>query len=279
MSIILRLLVSQLDHKEVRASQRRLQKRVGKIRSRLSPAEIGELRSLELAGQLVPCGPSLAVNGALRIAAAAKLLKLGPSRARLRPQTARPVLCRVAVVEDSVEVARLTRLPQRPLTCGGGGGGASAWPRAVSGPRRPKTAPVTLYSSHVVDPEEGVSGRLLIARPPPRQVWRPQQQQQRRMSDYSEDSVEVAETQAKRAEMQRALLDNELCTTAELAARQTHFIADLRRWLDANPAANLNADPEWTSRRPQTPADCRRGSSRAMTHQGDDGRRTADLRF
>ena len=68
----------QLDDREVRLRQNNLKSRVSKIKSHLEPKDVKEIRELEMQGKLKPMYNSLNTNSALRIAATAKRLNMGP---------------------------------------------------------------------------------------------------------------------------------------------------------------------------------------------------------
>ena len=68
----------QLDDREVRLRQNNLKNRVSKIKSHLEPKEVKEIRELEMQGKLKPMYNSLNTNSALRIAATARRLNMGP---------------------------------------------------------------------------------------------------------------------------------------------------------------------------------------------------------
>ena len=67
-----------LNDREVRLRQNNLKNRVSKIKSYLEPKDVKEIRELDMQGKLKPMYNSLNTNSALRIAATARRLKMGP---------------------------------------------------------------------------------------------------------------------------------------------------------------------------------------------------------
>ncbi|XP_064649650.1 uncharacterized protein LOC135501451 [Lineus longissimus] len=67
----------ELDQRIVRVNYKRLRDRVQKIKSNLKPAEIAEIRTLEVDGKFKPQNSAVNLSSALKIASAARRLKLG----------------------------------------------------------------------------------------------------------------------------------------------------------------------------------------------------------
>ncbi|CAH1796919.1 unnamed protein product [Owenia fusiformis] len=67
----------ELDHRIVRVNYKRLKNKVGKIKSHLTPEQVAEIRGIEHEGKLSQGYTSINLSGAIKIAAAAKRLKLG----------------------------------------------------------------------------------------------------------------------------------------------------------------------------------------------------------
>jgi hypothetical protein len=85
----------ELDQRIVRVNYKRLRDRVGKIKSNLRPDEIAEIRTLEVEGKFKPQNSAVNLSSALKIASAARRLKLGQigkkdMRVRIRTQSASP---------------------------------------------------------------------------------------------------------------------------------------------------------------------------------------------
>ncbi len=112
----------ELSSREVKVNNKRLKGKVSKIKSYLSPDEIIELRNLDLEGKLKAEYNQVNVNGAIRIAAAAKRLKMDSvarakavtvSSARLTPRPSAKMASNTPQVRVSLVRAFIDE-PQSP---------------------------------------------------------------------------------------------------------------------------------------------------------------------
>ena len=236
----------ELDSREVKINNRRLKNRVARIKSHLTAADILELRALELEGKLKPLCTGVSVNGATRIAAAARRLGLNTRSEADGDELPMPIVAtseRPAMIRTVAAIAVCTRnsISSPPPST----------ERAVSTPCRnaPRVRPATSvvrssepfkapprartsmgYSSH----DTGSQRELPVRRPIPIST--------RRLSMVSTSSIGSNYAKNMIEERRQELLENEQARTAQLRIRQEDFLAKVQRWVEENPSRTAEGD-------------------------------------
>ena len=252
-----------LRSREVKVNNKRLKGRVSKIKSYLTPEEITELRTLELEGKLKPEYNQVRVNGATRIAAAAKRLKMDSlARARAvtvsRPVTAmssRPPTRAASTIPDtrrnsvsepppspppeskdssSSSSSETIKLPleKRPATSSGFT--RDLPPISARSPRcksvrgtspKPMRRKSSVYSSH----HRSSTASTAISE-------RSSRFSSRKLSIISDDSIDNNFTnKAEIEEHRQELIENEREHAEDLKVEQKNFLAQVAGWIKENP--------------------------------------------